>query len=342
MMGRVGQFCLARSAARSKVCMMKRIALIAVLLSTLQIAVGQAQISEYVDSELGRLSQNRPTKFASSAEWQARRDLVMNRLRSETFQAWPKATGKLNRSNEFAESKDGIVLSRYLFRSEGPIQLPLFVIHRDGLKAPDLDLVVLNVLDDEDWEVFTGRFGPAFPKAFQGVKLPEHDRKNYDSEVRMHRNMKWGMAYVPPRGVGPTSVSKDFSSELTLLGQTLDSAQIWDIRRGIQALRSIDGMEEPNLWLQSSRTMAANTLYASLFEKGIHRMDLHELPATHWGGPVLPGVLRFTDIPEIGAMAAERARLTIYTGEKEAWSQLAEVGELLGWKNRVQLRKPLE
>ena len=68
------------------------------------------------------------------------------------------------------------------------------------------------------------------------------------------------------------------------------------IRRGIQALRSLDGMNGVQLWLQAHRDMAVNTLYASLFEPKVHRLDLHDPPATHMEGPGYLNVLRFLDI----------------------------------------------
>jgi dihydroorotate dehydrogenase len=50
--------------------------------------------------------------------------------------------------------------------------------------------------------------------------------------------------------------------------------------------------------------MAGNVLYASLYEKDIHRLDLHDLPTSHQEGPELLNVLRFTDLPQIAAIAA--------------------------------------
>ena len=63
-----------------------------------------------------------------------------------------------------------------------------------------------------------------------------------------------------------------------LLGQTLEGQQVWDIRCAIRALRSIEGLKDTKLWLQASRTQAANVLMASLFEDNITRLDLHDLP----------------------------------------------------------------
>jgi len=121
----------------------------------------------------------------------------------------------------------------------------------------------------------------------------------------------------------------------------LDTMRIWDIRRGIQALRGIEGGARPKLWLQASGVMAGNALYASLYEKDIHRLDLHDLPSTHQNGPEMLNVLRFTDLPQIAAIAGGRSQLRLYTGEAEQWSYLTEFAKKMAWpENQLQIREP--
>ncbi|MEO6784882.1 MAG: hypothetical protein ABI318_02010, partial [Chthoniobacteraceae bacterium] len=125
-----------------------------------------------------------------------------------------------------------------------------------------------------------------------------------------------------------------------LLGQTLDGMQVWDIRRAIAALRGTPYGKVP-LWIQSQHTMAGNALYASLFEDGIARLDLHRLPVSQVSGPTYLNVLKYLDVPEAAAMAAERTRVRIYTADRSAWSFPAQVSEKLGWKKAFELRDPL-
>ena len=112
------------------------------------------------------------------------------------------------------------------------------------------------------------------------------------------------------------------------------------IRRSIAALRETAYGKTP-LWLQSQHTMAGNTLYASLFEEGITRLDLHRLPASHEAGPTYLNVLKILDIPQAAAMAAERSRVRIYAPDKSLWSFAAQVSEKLGWKKAFELRDVL-
>ncbi|MCB1093566.1 MAG: hypothetical protein KDL87_18655, partial [Verrucomicrobiae bacterium] len=170
----------------------------------------------------------------------------------------------------------------------------------------------------------------------------------FDQEKKMYESQKWAMAYVAPRGVGPTAWTDDEKEQtqirrrFQLLGMTQDSARVWDIRRGIQALRSVKGLEKTQLWLQSHSDMAANTLYASLFEPNIQRLDLHELPASHMTGPDYLNVLRFLDLPQAAAMAAERSRLVLYSEDEPSWKYVNAVGQLLKWdEKKFQIRGPV-
>jgi hypothetical protein len=153
------------------------------------------------------------------------------------------------------------------------------------------------------------------------------------------------MLYFPPRGIGPTAWTSDgkerthIRRRFALLGQTLDGMRIWDVRRAIAAVRAIEGADQPKLWLQASGVMAGNVLYASLFEKDVHRLDLHDLPARHEDGPELLNVLRFTDLPRIAAMAGERSQLRIYAEDAKPWSFLTQLATQLEWpEKQVQIR----
>ena len=189
----------------------------------------------------------------------------------------------------------------------------------------------------------------------------------------MFATFKWGMAYVCPRGVGPTAwdhpiadptAKKAIASaekarvqrlrRFYLLGQTLEGQQVWDVRFAIRALRTIEGLGETKLWLQASRTQAANALMASLFEDKITRLDLHELPHSLMpisegdaspvsaGLPAYLNMLKYLDIPQAVALAAERTRVVIYDDNKEAWTYPQQISEKLNWgrdkKAGLQLR----
>nr|MDH4410365.1 prolyl oligopeptidase family serine peptidase [Verrucomicrobiales bacterium] len=279
------------------------------------------------------------------ADWNAEKALLLSRLQSRTFRGWPAAGEDLNLTEDFREEKDGIAFSKWSFDSQTGVRLPLYFAQPAATPVGELDLVVLNALDEEAWPSFLATYGSAFAGAFPGADLPETNAEAYESEKGLHASQKWGMLYLPVRGVGPTAWTTDekerthIRRRFALLGQTLDTMRIWDIRRGIQAIRQMEDGGKPKLWLQASSVMAGNALYASIFEKEIHRLDLHALPLSHQEGPELLNVLRFTDLPQIAAIAGERSQLRIY-GKAEDWSYVTEAAKKFEWpEKQVQVRE---
>ncbi|MCB1062145.1 MAG: acetylxylan esterase [Verrucomicrobiae bacterium] len=285
----------------------------------------------------------------SADDWRAAKDQWLKRLETKSFRAWPAKPDEIVTAEAASVTREGLQFAAYDFISQDNILLRLYLVHREGLKPADLDLVVLNVLDETTWPEFLTNVGAAFPEGFSGVSLPSLDRKAFDQERHMHESQKWAMAYVAPRGIGSTAWTDDEKEQthirrrFQLLGMTQDSARVWDIRRGVQALRSVAGMDKVQLWMQSQDNMAANTLYASLFEPNVHRLDLHHLPASHMEGPDYLNVLRFLDIPQAVAMAAERSRVVVYSEDEAAWKYPKAVGKLLSWdEKQFGIRKPMD
>lgn len=302
-----------------------------------------------IDEYFTRRYPRRAKAPESAVDWRASRDQWLSRLSTRSFRAWPGRPEDVVTAEAVALTRDGLRFSAHDFISQDNILLRLYLVHREGLKPGDLDLTVLNLLDDETWPEFLTSVGAAFPEAFSGVSLPPIDPEAFARERKMHESQKWAMAYVAPRGVGPTAWTDDekernhIRRRFQLLGMTLDSSRVWDIRRSIQALRTVDGFGETQLWLQSRGDMAANALYASLFEPDIHRLDLHELPAGHMEGPDYLNVLRFLDIPQAAAMAAERSRLVIYTDAPKPWKYVTDTAALLQWDaKQFQVRESMK
>jgi hypothetical protein len=107
---------------------------------------------------------------------------------------------------------------------------------------------------------------------------------------------------------------------------------VWDIRRGLQVTRSLPRLAKLPLTVASSRAMAANALYASLFEPDIAQLDLRDLPASHMAGPDYLNVLRVLDIPQTVALAAERAAIRLSGSESKLAAAFAQsTGSRLNW-----------
>lgn len=251
--------------------------------------------------------------------WEKYRDKVRKELDEKVLGAWPKKSPEAKGETLADLSSGGIRFSVHRFVSQEPWKLSLYLVHRDGLARENLDLVVLNVLDADGWNDFAASYGKPFGKGFpKGLQLPAHDAKAFDSERKMFKNHKWAMAYVVPRGIGPTAWSGDARKRnqilrrFYLLGETLDSMRAYDVVRCAGTLRSVEGMSKVPLWMQANGQMAANLLYASLHIPAVTRLDLHDLPRSHREGPAYLNVLRVLDLPQAVALASERTRVVLY------------------------------
>ncbi|MDF1656289.1 MAG: acetylxylan esterase [Verrucomicrobiales bacterium] len=299
----------------------------------------------YIDDYFTRRVPRTLKVSPDASDWAARQALILNRLKSRTFRGWPSTTEDLNATEDLRIERDGISFSRWSFDSQTGVRLPLYFATPAASAINELDLSVLNPLDSKDWTDFLTRIGSAFPEAFPGLELPALDEAAYESEVKMHASQKWAMIYLPVRGVGPTAWTTDekerthIRRRFALLGQTLDTMRIWDIRRAVQTLRSTEMSAEMPVWLQAGNAMAGNALYASLFEPGIDRLDLHALPVSHREGPELLNVLRFTDLPEIAAIVGARSQLRIYEAAEKDWGFLKAHAENFAWpEKQLQIR----
>jgi hypothetical protein len=145
------------------------------------------------------------------------------------------------------------------------------------------------------------------------------------------------LAAVAPRGVGLTAWEANERKQaqrrrrFMLLGQTLDGMRVWDIRRAVQALRSLDKTRTIPLWLQARGDLACDSLYASLYERDIARLDLWELAPSHRVGPDYLNVLRVVDVPQTVSMVIERTSVRLHAADPRVWDFPMNVANALGW-----------
>ncbi len=212
-------------------------------------------------------------------------------------------------------------------------------------------MVVLNALDEAGWKEWAEDLGPPFTKALQ---LPADGKRNEEKFTQNRRTLefnKWAFVAVAPRGVGPTrwSEASPFDGKpagrhilrrFALLGQTLDGQRVWDVRRAVAVLRTLDAVKGAPLWLQADGAMAGVALYAALFEPDVARLDLYHPPASHRQGPIFLNVRLVLDMPQAVALAFPR-QVRIYVkddAEAAAWDWPVRLQEALG-KEYLQVRK---
>ncbi len=279
---------------------------------------------------------------AKAAEWTAQRDAWLKALRGDSFRHWPTGGAVPQPVKTTSQSSDGLNLTTYRIAEPNGFPLELTIIRRENLDPATADLVVLNVLDDQGYTEFRQMTGALFPAGAEAKVEPG----SFAVEQKMFKERNWIMAYLSPRGVGAGSLAPLSEKKRTqmlrrfhLIGESLESGQVWDIIQGAGALREAPGFAKTPLWLQAEGPMAANAVYASLFIADVKRLDLHRLPTSHAQGPAYLNILRHLDLPQAVALAAERTSVALYTSKPEAWEYPKAVAAALGWDaKRLQLR----
>ncbi len=288
-----------------------------------------------------------PEPPVDRSQWERQRDTWIEVLRKKTFAGWPEDGEALTVEPVCSVEHDGLRFRCYDFTSQGPIRLRLYLVQRADLESPEL--VVLTVLDESRWHQWLATMQVGFANALKDETLGEPDEASFAQLRAMLQSQPWVMAYIAPRGVGPTVWDQSTSKQtqirrrFMLLGQTRDGMRVWDVRRAAQALRSIDDLATVPLWLQAHGQMAGVALYAALFEPDVARLDLWNMPASHREGPTLLNVMRYFDLPQAVAMAAEKTKIRLYEPDMETWRYPMDVARQLNWdKKQIAVRRPPE
>jgi len=258
---------------------------------------------------------NQQSLVPQSAE---QRRALLTALREKSFGGWPtqEQAGPLNVRQVFSAERHGIRLSAIDFTSQPHVRLRLYLAHRPGIERPNK--VVLNVPDEQEWRQWLAAMRIGFADELKDETLPDPNEDDFNHIQETLKDNNSVLAYAAPRGIGLTAWNPDERKQtqirrrFMLLGQTLDGMQVWDIRRAIQALHQVELLNDVPVALKGQRLMAGIVLYASLFEPDIDGLDLWHLPGSHNDGPVFLNVLRYMDIPQATAMAAERTQVRIY------------------------------
>ncbi|HND51518.1 MAG TPA: prolyl oligopeptidase family serine peptidase, partial [Pirellulaceae bacterium] len=204
------------------------------------------QLNTRIDETFVPAAPPSPALPVDATDWAKQRDSLLATLRDKSFRGWPAESESLDVQLAFSADRDGVTLRAYDFTSQGPFRLRLYVAHRTGLDQPDL--TVLNVLDQQSWRDFFAEYRVAFAEellkpaagstqaTMANETLPAPLPDEFAQTKKMFAARKWVMAYVCPRGVGPTAwnVSDKKMTQIRrrfyLLGQSLEGMQVYDAR----------------------------------------------------------------------------------------------------------------
>ena len=147
----------------------------------------------------------------------------------------------------------------------------------------------------------------------------------------------FGIAIDEKRGAVDEKKRTQLLRRYWLIGQTLDGMRVWDIRRAIAAMKTIDPSRQ--LTISASGEMGIVSLYAAIFEPAVSEIALQSPPVSHNGGPQLLNVLKVMDVPQAAAMAAGKCKVRIISSDTEPWKYPHEVANKMGYNFEVTAQK---
>jgi hypothetical protein len=281
-----------------------------------------------------------PVLPRNQEEWATQRDAWLAALKTKCFAAWPPQACPLRLERKFSATRNGLTLQAFDFDSEPHVRLRLYLLARSATPQE----ISLNLRDETGWLNELGWLRMAFEKELFDEPPSDPAKKDgifqvqFETFSKVLKDSASAMAFFAPRGVGLNAWSGDARRQVQirrrfmLLGETVDSARVWDIRRACQALRLLPETAKAGLALNAGGRMAVNVVYASIFEPSIDGLQLTDPVASHRAGPDFLNVLRVLDVPQAAAMAADRSKVAIYAHvETNGWEFPTGVAANLGW-----------
>jgi dienelactone hydrolase len=248
-----------------------------------------------------------PSVPVDRREWESMTSGWRERLLANVFAGWPEPA-VIPRLHEVIDRHSGPLRLRVLeFESQRGIPLRLVLLEpRSNRRQP----IELRVLSHADWQLAAGAIEKRFGIA--GLRSPV-TVCNEGAETTSDGDVPGGPDHViilfAPRGAGLTAPNRDargfiqFRRRFMLLGQTLDGMRVWDIRQAVHALNTTFDFRRNPPELRATGRMAVDALCAALFEPGIPRLSLADLPPTFREGPDLLNVMKVLDLPSLFAAA---------------------------------------
>ncbi len=242
-----------------------------------------------------------PGPPANPAEQQQRQAKYLAALRAQVFAGWPAESGVAKLELGIISTEPGLRCQGYTFDSQPEVDSWLMVLQDPKVKKPAK--VLLTVLDAESWTNSPARF----------LWLGGQTNAAMTALRQEMQTGKLALAFFAPRGVEPGKGRREPKKEdqmrrrYMLLGQTLDSMRVWDIRRAAQGLAALPEFKQAQLEVRAKGQMGVNAAYAALFEPAIGKLKLEALPASQTEGPDYLNVLKVWDLPQLWETLGERA-----------------------------------
>ena len=298
-----------------------------------------------------------PPVPATREEFEATSAALRGVVRQKVFGGWPESLPVIARWPQFDAVAEGVRVR--IWRWESERNVPLVLVLAQPADRPITGLQ-LNLVETFGWQEVSERLRSVFPHlgAVADEERSGDVPRDGAQEGRLAEGARvvdpdwWtriaagelGKAWLAPRGFGPSAWSKEgkiataIRRRFQLLGQTVDGMQVWDTIRGVQWLKGQPGLGDLPLELRGANGLAGQALYAAWLEPGVSRLRLSSPPTTHREGPDLLNVLRFTDVPQVLAMVADRIPVELADAEPRVADYAKSVGRVLQWpEGRLQV-----
>ncbi len=246
-------------------------------------------------------------------------------LRNKSFGGWPDTPGAINLRPLFETRHEGVVLSGHEFTSQEGVTLRLYTAAREGLEKPER--IHLEVLGPEGWRNYLQLGRPAFAKVWAdelaqaglAADAPVTDaaRQALQKQLEHVRNHAQVYAVLLPRGVGATALTPTERNltqsrrRFMLLGQTLAGMQVWDVHRGVAALRALPRCKTAPLELWGDATFSSQTALAALFTEGVATVHLQDYPATDKEQPDYLNISRIVTPAQVLELVRRRTKVEL-------------------------------
>jgi cephalosporin-C deacetylase-like acetyl esterase len=252
--------------------------------------------------------------------WPGKKEQLLETLRTRLLTEGGEKRDALNVQPQ-KHTIEGFNVTTIDFTSEQGVPLRAWLLAVGEPKE-----VIASICDEAEWSRWVSDLGPAFADVLykKGNPAPHpYPVARPERLDTLRRSMKAGcyaFALVAPRGVGPTRFSDREPQHLrrryALLGTTLETQQIADIRRALTALP----VGKAKLTLQAQGDAAVLAISAGLMEPRVARLELTRPTTTHRSGPAMLGVLRVLDVSQ--AIALLEPREVILRTDKSEWPWL--------------------
>jgi dienelactone hydrolase len=279
-----------------------------------------------------------PTVPKDADDWNKQKERWLEQLNTKVFRGWPDLIDKPSLELATKVVDHDLELRVYQLTTQPHVTLPLFTLRSTRVEPTGIRLYLI---DDLEWNDIQSTLEPtfgatlnAFPSGVAATSQRVNEAELFNT-IHQLAEQGWTLVWLAGRGVGPASWRVESTAftqlrrRFMLLGQTLDGMRVWDTRRALQALRAWPGADKLHVYAHGE--MACHAVYASLFEPSLAGLHLNHLPSSHQNGPDYLNVLRFLDIPQAVALAAEHHPIALEAAQTNDWQFPVGVVKQLGW-----------